>query len=79
MADCDEPNCDNALQDLYTYIDGELDDERRAAIHDHLDNCGPCLGAYDFEEELRRVIAQRCQDRVPDSLRRRIAAQLDAS
>lgn len=73
---CDEPDCGEALHQLYQYIDGELDDERRAAIHDHLDKCGPCLDAFDFEEDLRHVVAQRCRDTVPDELRARIADQL---
>ncbi|MDH4169241.1 MAG: mycothiol system anti-sigma-R factor [Acidimicrobiia bacterium] len=76
-AECDEPNCNDALHELYEYIDGELDDDRREAIHDHLDKCGHCLDAFDFEEELRKVVAQRCRDSVPDALRARIAAQLE--
>lgn len=75
--DCGEPNCEEALHQLYEYIDGELDETRRAEIHDHLDKCGPCLDAFDFEEELRRVVAKRCHDTVPESLRARIAAQLE--
>ena len=75
-SECGEPDCDEALHELYQYIDGELDDERRTAIHDHLDKCGPCLDAFDFEEELRKVVAKRCHDSVPQSLRDRIAAQL---
>ncbi|MGI9603366.1 MAG: mycothiol system anti-sigma-R factor [Acidimicrobiales bacterium] len=76
-AECDEPDCNQALHELYEYIDGELDDARRTAIHDHLDKCGQCLDAFDFEEELRKVVAQRCQEKVPESLRQRIAAQLE--
>ncbi len=38
----------------------------------HLDECAPCLGAFDFEADLRRVIANRCKDHVPDSLRQRV-------
>jgi len=75
--DCAAPNCEEALHQLYEYIDGELDETRRAAIYDHLDKCGPCLDAFDFEEELRRVVAKRCHDTVPDALRSRIAAQLE--
>ncbi|MGI9642122.1 MAG: mycothiol system anti-sigma-R factor [Acidimicrobiia bacterium] len=74
--DCDKPDCTEALHQLYEYIDGELDEQRREVIHDHLEKCAPCLDAFDFEAELRRVIARRCHDEVPDSLRERIAAQL---
>ena len=72
-ADEHGPDCDDALEQLYTFIDGELTAERREQIRHHLDECIPCLGAFDFEAELRIVIAQKCRDTVPDGLRRRIA------
>jgi mycothiol system anti-sigma-R factor len=70
-------DCDETIERLYTYLDGELTDERRHAIQAHLDQCGPCLEAVDFEAELRRVIADRCKDRVPESLRTRIAMAIE--
>ena len=65
--------CIEAAELLYHYIDGELTSERRVLITSHLDGCPPCLDAFDFEAELRTIIAQRCQERVPDQLRRRVA------
>jgi mycothiol system anti-sigma-R factor len=65
--------CEEALQTLYTFLDGELTLERRAAIQQHLDQCSPCLEAFDFEAELKMVVARCCRDQVPDDLRRRIA------
>jgi mycothiol system anti-sigma-R factor len=72
------PDCDDALHQLYTFLDGELTTERRELIRHHLDECIPCLGAFDFEAELRLVIAQKCRDSVPDTLRRRIADAIAA-
>jgi len=68
--------CQDAMHTLYHYLDGELNDERRAAIRRHLDQCAPCLHAFDFEAELKMVVARSCRDQVPDSLRRRIADAL---
>jgi mycothiol system anti-sigma-R factor len=65
-------DCNETIERLYTYLDGELTDERRIEIKRHLDDCPPCLHAFDFEAELRQVIADRCKDRVPESLRQRI-------
>jgi mycothiol system anti-sigma-R factor len=70
-------NCDEAVHQLYHYLDGELTDERRERIADHLNFCGPCGGAVEFEAELRLVIANRCKDHVPESLMQRIAAAID--
>jgi mycothiol system anti-sigma-R factor len=77
MADRMKPECESALRHLYEFLDGELTVERRTSIRVHLDECPPCLGAHDFELELRQVIARRCQDRVPDELRLRIAEVIE--
>lgn len=71
-------DCGSAIDELYHYLDGELTDDRRRQIAEHLDYCAPCAGALGFEAELRQVIADRCKDHVPDSLRERIAALIEA-
>ena len=73
-------DCQEALHTLYHYLDGELTEERRLVIQKHLQECEPCLHAFDFEAELKVVIARSCRDQVPDHLRARIADALsDAS
>ena len=66
-------DCADAIHRLYHFLDGELTDDRRVEIRRHLDDCGPCLEAFDFEMELRVMIASKCRDDVPDGLRERIA------
>lgn len=73
-----ESDCNEALQRLYGFLDGELDDTLRAEIKSHLDDCSPCLGAFDFEAELRVLIATRCREQVPEALRSRVAELLSA-
>jgi mycothiol system anti-sigma-R factor len=72
------PDCQQALAELYSYLDGELTVEKRTVIRTHLDLCSPCGDRYTFETELRHVVSMRCQERVPDALRARIAAALQA-
>lgn len=67
-----EDDCNETLHRLYVYLDGELTEERREEIKRHLDDCPPCFEAFDFEAELRSIIAHRCKDHVPDSLRKRV-------
>jgi mycothiol system anti-sigma-R factor len=67
-------DCDEALTEIYRYLDGELTVEVRERIRIHLDDCPPCGDAAGFEAELRRVIQAKCIDRVPDDLRARILA-----
>ena len=70
-------DCEEAVHELYTYLDGELTEVRREEIRIHLDYCGPCGGAAEFEAELRKVIANRCKDRVPEGLIRRVAEAIE--
>ena len=67
------PECNETLRELYLFLDGELTDSDRDHIQQHLDDCLPCLEAYDFEAELRMVVRNRCVGQVPESLRDRIA------
>ena len=66
-------DCNEAIHQIYHYLDGVLTDESRAAIARHLDFCPPCSEGYHFEVELRILIARKCHDDVPAELRRRIA------
>ena len=68
-----EGDCEQALRTLYYFLDGELTVERRQAIQHHLDECSPCLEAFDFEAELKMVVARCCRDQVPEGLRQRVA------
>jgi mycothiol system anti-sigma-R factor len=65
--------CQDALHTLYDYLDGELTEERRIVIQRHLTECEPCLHAFDFEAELKIVIARSCRDQVPEHLKSKIA------
>ena len=72
MANADDTDCSEAIHRLYHFLDGELNENTRGLIKQHLDECSPCLEAFDFEAELRVVIATRCREEVPPELRARI-------
>jgi anti-sigma factor (TIGR02949 family) len=72
-----ELDCDDAISQIYAYLDGELDVATVAELEAHLQSCSPCLEAYDFEAELRKVIAARCREDMPGDVRNRIMAVLD--
>jgi mycothiol system anti-sigma-R factor len=69
-------HCDEALAQLYTYLDGELDEVAVTRIRAHIEECHPCGGAYAFEERLRVVVRQRLQEEVPDEVVARLRAVL---
>ena len=69
--------CEEAVAELYSYLDGALTVERLAVIETHLQSCGDCYEAYDFEAELKMVISRRCTaEDVPETLRIRIMESL---
>jgi len=70
-------DCKDALHQLYGFLDGELTEDKRAAIQHHLDSCQPCAEPYDFEAELRLVIRKKCAEAVPDSLMDKIRLALE--
>lgn len=71
-----EGECIEIVEELYTFIDGHITEERRVRIQAHLDDCTPCFEAFDFEAELRIVVSQRCRDQVPQALRAKIMQTL---
>jgi mycothiol system anti-sigma-R factor len=70
-------DCKDALHQLYGFLDGELTEDKRAAIQHHLDSCQPCAEPYDFEAELRLVIRKKCAETVPNSLMDKIRLALE--
>jgi mycothiol system anti-sigma-R factor len=68
---CDD-ECQKALRELYTYLDGQLTIERRTTIKAHIEYCSPCMESYTFEAELKQVVALRCQEEVPEALRMKV-------
>jgi len=78
--DFSSEDCREAIHTLYHFLDGELTESRRLEIQHHLDECSPCLEAFDFEAELKIVVARKCRDQVPDGLRWRVhQALMEAS
>lgn len=69
--------CQAVITAMYLFLDREeLTCEQRDHVQHHLDECNPCLEAFEFEFELREVIRQRCKDTLPPELMERIKARL---
>ena len=67
MADCNE-----TLREMEAFLDGELTEDATLALHAHLEGCQDCLQAFDFQAELKAVIAEKCRQR-PDARRPPVA------
>lgn len=70
-------DCQEALENLYAYLDGELDDVREEEVRAHLDQCAPCLGVSRFETAFLRFLEARARSKgAPEHVRKRVLAQL---
>jgi mycothiol system anti-sigma-R factor len=49
-------SCEQATEQIYFYLDGEMSQFRRMRIRWHLRRCGHCDCAYDFEEKVKEMI-----------------------
>lgn len=71
------PDCEAALAEVYSYLDRELTVVEHERVLAHLESCSPCYEAFDFEAELRMVIAAKAQsDEFPEGLRLRIQRRI---
>jgi mycothiol system anti-sigma-R factor len=77
MSDHDHIRCEEVIAHLLTYLDGEIDAEKRAQIDRHLAECRGCFSRAEFEKALRERVTQLGDEKAPASLQRRIKALLD--
>ena len=71
--------CGEALEELFEYLDGELDESTRRRVKDHLALCAPCATRADFEKAFLDAVASArdAGDPVSEATRARVLAVLD--
>lgn len=62
--------CEDALRHLAEYLDGEM--ERAASIEAHLAKCRSCYSRAEFEQRLKRRLAELAEEPVRPRLSRRV-------
>jgi len=68
-----ETDCQEVLQRIELYLDGELGDEHCMGIEIHLSGCGSCMHRLEFRREVRSLIRRKCgQEAVPPEVVERI-------
>jgi mycothiol system anti-sigma-R factor len=73
MADCKQ-----TLEELDAFLDGELSDQVRVQINDHIEGCVDCLQTFEFHAELKAVIRRKCSnDELPPGLLAKIEMCFD--
>ncbi|MDQ7818955.1 MAG: mycothiol system anti-sigma-R factor [Armatimonadota bacterium] len=75
MADLD---CEQVLQMVWQYLDGEVDEARYLEIRSHIQACSGCGPRYEFQRRLRELIERKCREGpAPPELKRRLFRLLE--
>jgi mycothiol system anti-sigma-R factor len=69
--------CAEAVNELWSYLDGLVDDAQREAVEEHLSVCRRCCGELEFAEELRWFLARHADEELPANVHARLTATLD--
>ncbi len=73
-----ETPCRDVLGEVYLYLDLECDEQRRALLRTHLDECSSCLREYGIEQEVKVLVSRCCGgETAPEALRERLRAKLN--
>lgn len=65
-------DCGDAQDQLYQYLDAELDEETAAAVRSHLEDCNGCHESFDFERRLKVVIKNCLTEDMPQNLEQKV-------
>lgn len=77
MTEAENLRCEEVIAHLLSYLDGEIDDAKRAQIDHHLEECRGCFSRAEFEKALRDKVRQVGDRQPPASLQDRIKALID--
>lgn len=72
-------SCQEALERLYEYLDGELTPESAEQVRRHVEICDACYPEVKFTTEFRDALhrAAHGQPASPDSLRQKVGELLE--
>ena len=77
-AEIEEIDCLEAVDSLYAYLDGELNDEQSLArFKKHISHCRSCYTRSEFEGVLTDRIRQSVKGKTPASLKNRLRNLMD--
>jgi mycothiol system anti-sigma-R factor len=73
----EDGHCREVLEEVWPYLDGEIDPAGRTVIEAHLDDCAPCLRKYGLERVVKALVARTCgREDTPSTLRARVLTSL---
>jgi anti-sigma factor (TIGR02949 family) len=70
-------SCDEAVRQLWDYLDRTLSPADLVAVEGHLAFCRRCCGEFEFARELRSFLASHAAGEVPPDVRVRLERFVD--
>lgn len=70
-------SCEEVVEQLLTFLDREIEERRRDAIEQHLQECRSCCSRADFELALRNRMREIAEKRPSPALREKITQLID--
>jgi anti-sigma factor (TIGR02949 family) len=67
--DCD---CGDAQDQIYQYLDAELDERTSSAVRGHLQDCDGCFDSFDFHRRLKIIIRTCLTEDMPETLEQKV-------
>lgn len=68
--------CNEAMKQVYRYLDGEMTWWRAREIRHHLEDCPPCGEAFSYEDHFLKVVRQGLKEEPPTEMMERLRAVL---
>ena len=77
---CGNPHdtpCSQVLEQMFTYLDGELGEPDLHLVREHLDECAPCMSEHDVDKMVKALIRRAAGGEVaPGALRDKIIVEI---
>ncbi|HEU4797958.1 MAG TPA: mycothiol system anti-sigma-R factor [bacterium] len=73
-----EIDCEQVLEQVWSYLDGELEETAYIEIQAHVAECAGCGPKYDFQRKLITLVEQKCSEGpIPVELKQRLFRLLE--
>jgi mycothiol system anti-sigma-R factor len=73
-----EIDCEQVLEQVWSYLDGELEETAYIEIQAHVAECAGCGPKYDFQRKLITLVEQKCKEGpIPVELKQRLFRLLE--
>ncbi len=69
---CEGPDCEKAIDQLYLFLDREIDTASCDEIQNHIDDCADCLNEFHLEEVVKMLVSRSCSEVAPRPLREKV-------